>query len=176
MQNYTHNMAIVSWRCILWRHFTMCIDLKHLCNQCLFSAHELNWSQLNSSVHKQPHWNTCIQNSLSTNRPSFAAANQVVTTTRVTHASCRPICVDLLQCNKSTQLLSCAYCCQSSQIQSHHSLPMVYALVINNRAHRIQAPLTYLQSSHNHPTFISACITSSQFSLLAALSLSLVTL
>ena len=34
----------------------------------------------------------------------------------------------------------------------------------------IQAPLTYLQSSHNHPTFISAYITSSQFSLLAALA------
>ena len=46
--------------------------------------------------------------------------------------------------------------CQSSQIQSHHSHPLVYALVKDNWAHWIQAPLTYLQSSHNHPTFISA--------------------
>ena len=30
------------------------------------------------------------------------------------------------------------------------------ALAKNNRAHWIQAPLTYLQSSHNHPTFKSA--------------------
>ena len=52
--------------------------------------------------------------------------------------------------------LSCTCCCQSSKIQSHHSHPLVSALVKDNWAHWIQAPLTYLQSSHNHPTFISA--------------------
>jgi len=31
--------------------------------------------------------------------------------------------------------LSCTCCCQSSQIQSHHSHPSVYALVKNNHAH-----------------------------------------
>ena len=42
---------------------------------------------------EQQHWNECVQNSLSTNRPSFAAANQVVTdecdqwTRRVTSCS-----------------------------------------------------------------------------------------
>jgi len=38
----------------------------------------------------------------------------------------------------------------------NHSNPTVSALVKNIRAHRIQAHLTYLQSFHNHPTFISA--------------------
>ena len=52
--------------------------------------------------------------------------------------------------------LSCTCCCQSSQIQSHHSHPPVSTLAKDNRAHWIQAHLTYLQSSHNHPTFISA--------------------
>jgi len=52
--------------------------------------------------------------------------------------------------------LSCTCCCQSSQIQSHHSHPPVSTLVKDNWAHWIQAPLTYLQSSHNHPTFTSA--------------------
>jgi len=49
-----------------------------------------------------------------------------------------------------------ACCCQCSQIQSHHSHPLVFALVKDNWAHWMQAPFTYLQSSHNHPTFISA--------------------
>ena len=52
--------------------------------------------------------------------------------------------------------LSCTCCCQSSQIQSHHSHPLVSTLAKDKWAHRIQAPLTYIQSSHNHPTFISA--------------------
>ena len=47
-------------------------------------------------------------------------------------------------------------CCQSSQIQSHHSHPPVSTLAKDNWARWIQAPLTYLQSSDNHPTFISA--------------------
>ena len=38
----------------------------------------------------------------------------------------------------------------------NHSNSTVSALVKNIRAHRIQAHLTYLQSFHNHPTFISA--------------------
>ena len=66
--------------------------------------------------------------------------------------------------------LSRTCCCQSSQIQSHHSHPPVSTLAKDKWAHWTQAPLTYLQSSHNHPTF---CITSSQFSLLAALALHL---
>ena len=52
--------------------------------------------------------------------------------------------------------LSCTCCCQSSQFQSHHSHPPVSTLAKDKWAHWIQAPLTYLQSSHNHPTFISA--------------------
>ena len=52
--------------------------------------------------------------------------------------------------------LSCTCCWQSSQNQSHHSHPPVSTLAKDNWAHWIQAPLTYLQSSHNHPTFISA--------------------
>ena len=39
--------------------------------------------------------------------------------------------------------LSCTCCCQSSQIQSHHSHPSVSALVKDNWAHWIQAPITY---------------------------------
>ena len=41
-------------------------------------------------------------------------------------------------------------------IHSHHYHPSVSALAKDNWAHWKQAPLTYLQSSHNHPTFISA--------------------
>jgi len=52
--------------------------------------------------------------------------------------------------------LSCMYFCQSSQIQSHHSHPSISALAKDNWAHWIQAAFTYLQSSHNHPTFIYA--------------------
>ena len=51
---------------------------------------------------------------------------------------------------------SLARACQSSQIQSHHSHPPVSTLAKDKWSHWIQAPLTYLQSSHNHPTFISA--------------------
>ena len=51
---------------------------------------------------------------------------------------------------------SCTCCCQIFQNQSHHSHPPVSELVKNYRAYSIQAPLTYLQSSLNHPTFISA--------------------
>ena len=40
--------------------------------------------------------------------------------------------------------LSCTCCCQSSQIQSHHSHPSVSALAKNNRVHWIQAPFTLL--------------------------------
>jgi len=41
----------------------------------LFTAHELNQTELQC---EQPHWNY-VQNYLGTNRPSFAAANQVLT-------------------------------------------------------------------------------------------------
>ena len=41
------------------------------------------------------------------------------------------------------------------QIQSHHSYPPVSTLAKDNWAHWIQAPLTHLQSSDNHRTFIS---------------------
>ena len=51
---------------------------------------------------------------------------------------------------------SCTCCCQSSEIQSHHSQPTVSALAKDNWAHWLQAHLTYLQSSHNHPTITSA--------------------
>ena len=40
--------------------------------------------------------------------------------------------------------LSCTCCCQSSQIQSHHSHPSVSALAKNNGVHWIQAPFTLL--------------------------------
>ena len=39
--------------------------------------------------------------------------------------------------------LSCTCCCQSSQIQSHHSHPAVSAMAKDNRAHRIQAQEPY---------------------------------
>jgi len=45
--------------------------------------------------------------------------------------------------------LSCTCCCQSSQIQSHHSHPPVSTLAKDKWAHWIQASLTNLQSSHN---------------------------
>ena len=36
-------------------------------------------------MNDRTHWNTCDGNSLSTNRPSFAAANRVVTRTHLTN-------------------------------------------------------------------------------------------
>jgi len=47
----------------------------------------MNWTELPC---EQPHWNACVQNWLSTNRPSFAAANQVLNqwTRRVTGLTC----------------------------------------------------------------------------------------
>ena len=51
--------------------------------------------------------------------------------------------------------LSCTCCCQSSQIQSYHSYPPVSTLAKDQWAHWMQAPVTHLQSSDNHPTFIS---------------------
>jgi len=56
--------------------------------------------------------------------------------------------------NRSRTLLHVL--CQSSQSQPHHSHPPVSTLVKDNWAHWMQAPHTYLQSSCNHPTFISA--------------------
>jgi len=43
----------------------------------------------------------------------------------------------------------------SSQIQSHHSYSPVSTLAKDKWAHWTQAPLSHLQSSDNHPTFIS---------------------
>ena len=40
---------------------------------------------------------------------------------------------------------------KAPKIQSHHSHPLVSTLAKDNWAHWIQAPLTHLQSSHNHP-------------------------
>ena len=48
--------------------------------------------------------------------------------------------------------LSCTCCCQSSQIQSYHSYPPVSTLAKDQWAHWMQAPVTHLQSSDNHPT------------------------
>ena len=45
---------------------------------------ELNWSS-RTPVWTAALWNACVQNSPSTNRPSFAAVNPVVTLTRVTN-------------------------------------------------------------------------------------------
>ena len=42
----------------------------------------MNWTELPC---EQPHWNACVQNWLSTNRPSFTAANQVLTLTHMTN-------------------------------------------------------------------------------------------
>ena len=58
--------------------------------------------------------------------------------------------------NRSRTLLNVGLLLSNSQIQSHHSHPPVSTLAKHKWAHWIQAPLTYLQSSHNHPTFISA--------------------
>jgi len=57
-------------------------------------------------------------------------------------------------CNCCDTLCTC--CCQSSQMQSQRSHPSVSARVKDNWVHLIQAPLTWLQSYHNHRTFISA--------------------
>ena len=51
--------------------------------------------------------------------------------------------------------LSCSYCHESSQVMSYHSYnPTLSSLAQDHWTHRIQAPLTYLQSSHNYPTSI----------------------
>jgi len=42
-----------------------------------------------------------------------------------------------------------------SVTMSHHSYLTIFSLPQNNQMRRIQTPLTHLQSSHNHPTFIS---------------------
>jgi len=49
----------------------------------LFAAQKL--TELELLQREQPHWNTCVQNWLSTNRPSFAVASQVVTLARLTN-------------------------------------------------------------------------------------------
>ena len=52
--------------------------------------------------------------------------------------------------------LSRSCCCQGSQNISYHSHPALSSLAQNNRTHWIQTPVTYLQSSYNHPTILSA--------------------
>ena len=42
----------------------------------------------------------------------------------------------------------------SLKVLSYHSYPTLFALAQDHWTHRIQAPLTYLQSSHNYPTSI----------------------
>jgi len=49
--------------------------------------------------------------------------------------------------------LSCTCCCQSTQIQSHHSHPMLSALDKGNWTHWVQVPFTHIQSSQNNLTF-----------------------
>ena len=50
--------------------------------------------------------------------------------------------------------LSCSYYHESSQVMSYHSYHTFSSLAQDHWTHRIQAPLTYLQSSHNYPTSI----------------------
>ena len=50
--------------------------------------------------------------------------------------------------------LSCSYCHESSQVMSYYSYPTLCSLAQGHWTHRIEAPLTYLQSSHNYPTSI----------------------
>ena len=65
--------------------------------------------------------------------------------------------------------LSCTCCCQSSQIQSHHSHPPVSTLAKGNWAHCS----SHLPTKFSQPPNLHICITSSQFSLLAVLALHL---
>ena len=55
---------------------------------------------------EQPHRNACVQNWPSTNRPSFAAANQVVTLTRVTNERGRLVAASQF---RSVQSISVIY-------------------------------------------------------------------
>jgi len=62
--------------------------------------------------------------------------------------------------------LSCSYCRQSSQVLSYQSHLTLSPLALNNWTHRIQASVTYVQSSHNHPTSIHTVVISSPFNVL----------
>ena len=75
-----------------------------------YGSQHMNRTELNSSLRTAALKYICVQNSSSTNRPSFAAANQVVTLTLVTEtrrdASCN--CIDLLQVSSVQVSSSCA--------------------------------------------------------------------
>jgi len=47
-------------------------------------------------------------------------------------------------------------CCQGPQVQSHHSHLTLPSLAQNNWTHRIQDPVTYVESPNYWPTFLSA--------------------
>ena len=109
-----------------------------------------------------PSWCHCHPRSLASVNsrlvlPLWYRLTQVVPDKRPLNGCSVEVVVSII-CNafNAKPELSRTWCCQSSQIQSHHSHPAVSALAKNNGAHWIQAPFTYLQSSYNHPTFISA--------------------
>jgi len=72
----------------------------------LFTAYdELTWTSMQC---EQPHCNTWVQNSLSIIRPSFAAANQVMTLTHVTNERVVTRRVTGSKCCRSVQFSSSA--------------------------------------------------------------------
>jgi len=62
------------------------------------------------------------------------------------------------QITRLQQILNSLACAVVKAPKSSHITPIPRSLhwLKDNRAHWIQAPVTYLHSSHNHPTFISA--------------------
>ena len=74
-----------------------------LCNR-VWATFNLNSCELQC---EQPNWNPYVQNWLSTNRPSFAAANQVVILHQWTYYVTGSTCCRLLQLCNSCTLLYC---------------------------------------------------------------------
>ena len=126
-------------------------------NLGFISDEHLTFSDQISSVSKSCYYHIrqlrCIRPYLDTKTSSTIA-------TSIVHSKldyCNSLYHNLPKCQITRlQQIQNSLARQSSQIQSHHSHPPVSTLAKDNWAHWIQAPLTYLQSSHNHPTFISA--------------------
>ena len=88
--------------------------------------------------------------------PSFTLNSITVILSTITYLSLR------LPASNRFRTLSAVQLLKLLNHMSHNSYHTLSSPAQNNRMHRIQTPLTHLQSPHNHPTFISSHLISVQ--------------
>jgi len=91
-------------------------------------------------------------------RPCLDSTTACTIATSIVHSKldyCSSLCLSMrLPASNSFKTLWPVQLLKLLNPASHHSYLTLSSLAQNNRTHRIQTPLTHLQSPHSHPTSI----------------------